>query len=81
VSSNPGQKKRLRVQTAVRLNQRLNHWYLLFLRLARNSKKKQNKNKSKYGFTWIEDNMSEWSDMPTHGLLFQWDNNIKCVLA
>jgi hypothetical protein len=31
------------------------------------------KNKSKNWFAWNQNNVSRWSNMSTHGLLFQWD--------
>ena len=34
------------------------------------------KNKSKDWLAWYQDNVSRWSNMSTHGLLFQWASTI-----
>ena len=39
------------------------------------------KRKSKYWFARNQDNVSEWSDLSTHRLLFQWTSTIKIQLS
>ena len=55
-------------------NERQYNWYLLLLNYARSIKEKKQ--------DWLamnQDNVSEWCDMSTRGLLFQWITTLKII--
>ena len=65
------------VRALIGSSQRLLNWYMLILRWARRIIRR----KSKHWLARNHNNVSEWSDISTCGLLFQWTSTIEIQLS
>ena len=57
------------------------YFYYNFLSIVASPQHAALRSKSKYQLAGNQDNMSEWSDMSTQGLLFQWTSTINIPLS